>query len=112
LRRVPAAALPAEEESAPWAAAEPERLAEHMVFRPAQRTGITVERVGPGAFVVRGWPVERLLRRFDVENEEAMAYVEGRLRRLGVLRALEAEGFQPGDELQIAGVTLELDPAE
>ena len=33
-----------------------------------------------------------------------MAYVEGRLRRLGVLRALEAKGFQPGDELQIAGV--------
>ena len=31
-----------------------------------------------------------------------MAYLEGRLRRIGVLRALEAEGFQPGDEIEIA----------
>jgi GTP-binding protein len=87
-------------------------LAEHMVFRPAERTGFVVERVEPGVFAVRGRPVERLLARFDVENDDAMAYVEGRLRRLGVLRALEAEGFQPGDELRIAGVALELDPAE
>ena len=40
-----------------------------------------------------------------------MAYVEERLRRIGVLRALEAEGFQPGDEIEIAGVTFELDPS-
>ncbi len=89
-----------------------EQLAEHMVFRPAERTGFTVERVAPGVFAVRGRSVERLLARFDVENEDAMAYVEGRLRRLGVLRALDAEGFQPGDELRIGGVALELDPAD
>ncbi len=111
LRRVPVVCPPTEEHLTPRATAEPEQLAEHMVFRPAQRTGIIVERVGPGAFAVRGRPVERLLQRFDVENEDAMAYVEGRLRRLGVLRALEAEGFQPGDELRIAGVALELDSA-
>ena len=34
------------------------------------------------------------------------------LRRIGVLRALEAEGFQPGDEIEIAGVSFELDPSE
>jgi GTP-binding protein len=113
LRQVPVAAGPAEESHAAPATPRPEEeLAEHMVFRPAPRTGITVECVGPGSFVVRGRPVERLLARFDVANEEAAAHVEGRLRRLGVLRALEAEGFQPGDELQIAGVALELDPAE
>jgi GTP-binding protein len=89
-----------------------EKLAEHMVFRPAGRTGFSVERVKPGVFVVRGRPVENLLARFDVENDDAMAYVEGRLRRLGVLKALDAEGFQAGDELRIAGFALELDPAE
>jgi GTPase len=89
-----------------------EVLAEHMVFRPARDSGFTVERVAPGTFAVRGRAVERLLLRFDVENEDAMAYVEGRLRRLGVVRALEAKGFKPGDELQIAGFALELDPAE
>jgi GTPase len=84
-------------------------LAEHMIFRPAERTGFSVEQLAPGTFVVRGRPVERLLQRFDVNNEDAMAHVEGRLRRLGVLRALDAQGFQPGDELRIAGVVLELD---
>jgi GTP-binding protein len=105
------AGQPAQGTAGSRALAEPEQLAEHMVFRPAERTGFKVERVGEGAFAVRGPSVERLLRRFDVENDDAMAYVEGRLRRLGVLRALQDEGFQPGDELQIAGVVLELDAA-
>ena len=39
-----------------------------------------------------------------------MAYLEERLRRIGVLEALEAEGFEPGDEVEIGGVTFELDP--
>ncbi len=116
LRLVPigdptAAGQPAPEMAVSGALAEPEQLAEHMVFRPAERTGFKVERVGDKAFAVRGPSVERLLLRFDVENDDAMAYVEGRLRRLGVLRALQDEGFQPGDELRIAGVTLELDSA-
>jgi GTP-binding protein len=88
-----------------------EELAEHMVFRPAAGAGFAVERVGPGSFAVKGRGIERLLERFDVENDDAMAYLEGRLRKIGVVRALEAEGFQPGDEIEIAGVVLELDPS-
>jgi GTPase len=88
------------------------QLAEHMVFRPAVGRGFSVERLGEGAFAVRGRGIERLLQRFDIENEDAMAYLEGRLRRIGVLGALEAEGFEPGDEIEIAGVTFELDPYE
>ena len=86
-----------------------EELAEHMVFRPAAGTGFHVERLGPRSFAVRGKGIERLMARYDVDNEDAMAYVEGRLRRIGVLKALEAQGFQPGDEIEIAGVTFELD---
>jgi GTP-binding protein len=82
-----------------------------MVFRPAAGRGFRVERLGPHSFAVRGRGIERLLERYDVENEDAMAYVEGRLRRIGVLKALEAEGFEPGDEIEIAGVTFELDPS-
>ncbi len=87
-------------------------LAEHMVFRPAASTGFVVERIGPDSFAVKGRGIERLVARYDVENEDAMAYLEGRLRKIGVLRALEAEGFQPGDDLEIAGVVFELDPDE
>jgi GTP-binding protein len=88
-----------------------EELAEHMVFRPGARSGFEVERVGPRSFAVRGKGIERLLQRHDVENADAMAYLEGRLRRIGVLAALEGEGFQPGDEIEIAGTTFELDPS-
>lgn len=114
LRTVPAAVRPVE--GLPTQGGPPvdaggagvEGLAEHMVFRPAERTGFSVEKLAPGVFGVQGPAVERLLSRFDVENEDAMAHVEGRLRRLGVVRALEAEGFQAGDELRIGGVALEL----
>ena len=79
---------------------------------PPERRGRAsrCERTGEGAFAVRGRGIERLLQRYDVENEDAMAYLEERLRRIGVLGALEAEGFQPGDELEVGGVTFELDP--
>jgi len=87
-----------------------EDLAEHMVFRPNAGKGFQVQRTGAGAFAVRGRGIERLLQRYDVENEDAMAYLEERLRRIGVLGALEAEGFKPGDELEVGGVTFELDP--
>jgi GTPase len=92
-----------------------EDLAEYMVFRPiadrpAAGKGFQVERTGEGSFAVKGRGIERLLQRYDIENEDAMAYLEERLRRIGVLGALEAEGFQPGDELEVAGVTFELDP--
>jgi GTP-binding protein len=92
-------------------AAGGEDLAEHMLFRPVAKDGFSVEQTGPGAFAVRGRRIERLLQRFDIDNEDAMAYVEARLRRLGVIQALEAKGFQPGDDIEIGGTVLELDPS-
>ncbi len=104
--------VPAQSEPAPGhaAAAEPEQLVEHMVFRPMAPSGYTVSRTGEGSFKVSGRGIERLIARYDIENEDAMGYLEGRLRRIGVIGALEAEGFEPGDEIEIAGVTFELDP--
>jgi len=85
-------------------------VAEFQVFRPAARRGFDVERVGDGAFRVSGEAVERLIARHDLESEEALAYVEHRLRRMGVIAALDAKGFEPGDDVEIAGVVFELDP--
>jgi GTPase len=114
LRRVPS--LPHGGGAGETAPASPiageEELAEHIVFRPTAGTGFRVERVGERAFAVRGAGIERMLRRYDIENADAMAYLEGRLRRIGVLRALEAQGFEPGDEIEIGGVTFELDPSQ
>ena len=86
-------------------------LAEHRVFRPVSDRAFQVSRTGPHAFRVEGAGIARLLARHDLDNDEALAWVEERLRRIGVIRALEDEGFEPGDDVEIAGVTFELDPS-
>jgi len=83
-----------------------EALAEHQVFRPAGH-GFSVQRAGE-SFVVTGPRVDRLIARHDLENEEALAHVERTLHKMGVVRELEALGFQPGDDVEIAGVVFEL----
>jgi GTP-binding protein len=99
--RVPA------EEAAP---AREEAPATHRVYRPGAGDAFRVERTGPGAYRVEGRGIERLIARHDVDNEEALRYVEERLRALGVIRALEAAGFEPGDDVEIGGIVFELDP--
>ena len=83
-----------------------------MTFRPGADRGFRVERVGSGRFAVRGPATDRLVARFDLGNEEALAHLESRLRTLGVLRALAAAGWEPGDDVEIGGVEFELDPEE
>jgi GTP-binding protein len=85
-------------------------LAEHRVFRPAAQRNYSVHRTGEGTFSVTGTGIERLVARYDLENEEALAHLERRLRGIGVIRALEAEGFEAGDEVEIAGIAFDLDP--
>jgi GTP-binding protein len=70
-----------------------------------------VTRIGPHTFRVDGDGIARLLARHDLDNDEALAWVEERLRRIGVIRALEEHGFEPGDEVEIAGIAFELDPS-
>jgi len=101
LRRVPLA--PVDE--------RPETEAEYRVFRPAAGRAFAVQQTGPRAFRVTGEALDRLVARHDLDNDEALAHVEGRLRRLGVLDALEREGFEPGDDVEIGGVVFELDPS-
>ena len=85
-------------------------LAEHRVFRPSAPRAYTVTRRGDGSFAVDGTGIERLVSRYDLDNEEALAHLERRLRGIGVLGALEAEGFAAGDDVRIAGIEFDLDP--
>ena len=103
MRHVPE--LPA---AAPTADEEP--VAEHKVYRPADESGYSVERGPDGVLRVIGPAIERLLARHDIENEEALRYVEHRLHKMGVIRALEQAGFKPGDDVELAGTVFELDP--
>jgi GTP-binding protein len=101
-------------ELVPEPAPEPEAAAKlpatHRVYRPGEGDSLRVEKVGPGAFRIEGGRVDRLIARHDIDNEEALRYVEERLRALGAIKALEAAGFEPGDDVEIAGVVFELDP--
>lgn len=85
-------------------------LADHRVYRPVATRDWTVERVGESEFRVDGPGILRLMARHDLENEESLEYVESRLRRMGVIEALQTEGFEPGDDVEIAGVVFEFDP--
>jgi GTP-binding protein len=104
LRRVPAA------EPVAFEAAGEDEVAEFRVFRPAAGRAFDVERTGEREYRVTGEAVDRLIARHDMENEEALALVEHRLRRMGVISALEAEGFEPGDDVELGGMVFELDP--
>jgi GTP-binding protein len=82
--------------------------AEHRVYRPAGEGGYWVEREDDGGFRVLGRGVELLFERHDLNNEEALAYLERRLKEIGVVSALEAAGFQPGDDVRIGEHEFEL----
>jgi GTPase len=84
--------------------------AEHIVYRPAGEQGFDVERIEEGAFEVRGRGIELLIARHDLENPEALAYLEQRLREIGVIAALRSAGFEDGDEVRIGEQAFELDP--
>jgi GTP-binding protein len=88
-----------------------EVLAEHRTYRPGADEGFQIEQTAAGAWRVTGRGIERLIARHDVDNEEAMRYVEDRLRTIGVIRALQAKGFQGGDDVEIGGIVFEFDPS-
>jgi GTP-binding protein len=98
------------EEPLPAAEGLEEAQAEHRVYRPGDDEGFKVQRLGDGTFRVSGRRVERLIARHDMNNDDAQRYVEDRLRSMGVIRALESAGFEPGDDVEIAGMVFELDP--
>jgi GTP-binding protein len=94
---------------APAPAPAAEDLSEHVTFRPASTRGFQVERAPDGVFRVLGVGIDLLLARHDLENDEALAHVEGRLRQIGVIRALQEAGFEAGDDVEIGGVLFDLD---
>ena len=83
--------------------------AEHATYTPTAQ-GFDVAKEGDGVFRVSGHGIETLFARHDLSNLEALAYLESRLREIGVIAALERAGFEPGDELRVGDHELELDP--
>ena len=70
-----------------------------------------VANLGGGVFRVSGPQVERMVVQTDWENEEAVAFLQHRLKRLGVETALEKAGAVDGDEIRIVGRAFEFESA-
>ncbi len=65
-----------------------------------------------GAYRVAGKQVERMVVQTDWENEEAVSFLQHRLRRLGVDDALAEAGAVDGDEIRISGRAFEYESAD
>lgn len=68
-----------------------------------------VTPLGGRVFRVEGPQVERMVVQTDWENEEAIAFLQHRLKRLGVEKALEKAGAVDGDEIRIVGRAFEFE---
>jgi len=75
-----------------------------VIHRPLPE-GFTVDRRDDGTFEVVGRAVERVVSLNDITGDEAADYVQGRLRRLGVDRALVRAGAHDGDVVHIGALS-------
>jgi len=60
-----------------------------------------------GAFRISGAALERLVAKTDLDNEEAVAYLQEVIARAGVDEALRRAGAVPGDTVLVGETTLE-----
>ena len=70
----------------------------------------TVQRGEDGAFHVVGRRVERWVQMLPLEDVGAVRYLQGRLRRAGVDRALARAGARSGDDVVIASAVFAFEP--
>jgi GTP-binding protein len=72
--------------------------------------GFVVERRADGSLVVRGRQAERAVALSDLTDAGALAYAQGRLRRMGVDRALSRAGARQGDRVHIGHFDFDWEP--
>jgi GTPase len=77
---------------------------EVVVHRPLAE-GVEIVREDDGSFTVRGRAAERAVALSDLTDDDAVSYVQDRLRRLGVERALVRAGVHDGDLVHLGALT-------
>lgn len=70
----------------------------------------TVGRDADGRYVVVGRRIERWVQMLPIEDWEAARYLQGRLRRAGVERALVDAGARQGDDVVIGDAVFDFAP--
>lgn len=74
-----------------------------LVHRPVGE-GVEIVREDDGSFVVGGRAALRAVALSDLTDEDALSYVQDRLRRLGVERALVRAGIREGDLVRLGPI--------
>jgi GTP-binding protein len=77
-----------------------------VTLRPVE-DGFAVIRDDDGAWRVSGRRAERVVAMADLTNLEAMEYVQYRLRKMGVEKALARAGAREGDVVRIGPIELD-----
>jgi GTP-binding protein len=77
-----------------------------VIHRPVAE-GYRVERDDDGSFRVVGRQAERAVAFSDLTNRDALDEAHGRLRKLGIDRALAKAGAQEGDVVHIGKLSFE-----
>ena len=87
--------------------------ASHRVWTHGQKGNkeFTVRNLGGGVFQVDGRAIERMVIMTEWNNEEAIAFLQKRLVRAGVERALEEAGAVDGDEIRIVERSFDFESA-
>ena len=80
--------------------------------RQARDKKFEVLKLSEGIYRVQGTQVERMLIQTDWDNEEAIAFLQHRLKRLGVERELERAGALDGDEIRIVGYSFDFESSQ
>jgi GTP-binding protein len=75
-----------------------------VIHRPLSEE-IEVARADDGSFVVLGRPALRAVALSDLTDIDAVDYVQHRLRRLGVERALVRAGVRDGDVVHLGALS-------
>lgn len=88
---------------------EPDEPREVVVQLAPRGPDFTVDRED-GAYVVRGERIERWVQMLPLDEPGAVRYLQGRLRRAGVERALVAAGARSGDDVVIGDAVFGFDP--
>jgi GTP-binding protein len=77
-----------------------------VVHRP-EPEGVRVERADDASWIVLGRPAARAVALNDITNAEALAFVQERLKKLGVDKALAKAGASDGDIVHIGAFSFE-----
>jgi GTP-binding protein len=85
---------------------EPEGL---VVIKP-EVSGAIVDFVDEGEFRLVGREVERIVALNDVTTAEALAYIDSKLKKMGVLKMLARAGVAEGDVVWIGEFSFEYQP--